>query len=52
VGVSHPTVGPNEPEGIDRATWIVAAVVLLGTVMSILDTTVVNVAVDRLVVDF
>ncbi|HEY1855568.1 MAG TPA: DHA2 family efflux MFS transporter permease subunit [Solirubrobacterales bacterium] len=39
-------------EGLDRSTWIVAGVVLLGAVMSILDTTVVNVAIDRLAIDF
>jgi EmrB/QacA subfamily drug resistance transporter len=39
-------------EGLDRATWIVAGVVLLGAVMSILDTTVINVAIDRLAIDF
>ena len=39
-------------EGLDRSTWIVAGVVLLGAVMSILDTTVINVAIDRLAVDF
>jgi EmrB/QacA subfamily drug resistance transporter len=38
--------------GLDRATLIVAGVVLLGAVMSILDTTVVNVAIDRLSIDF
>src|SRR6202046_2630738 len=38
----------NEPVELDRATLIVAAVVMLGAVMSILDTTVVNVAIDRL----
>src|SRR3954464_7522255 len=40
----------NEP--LDRGTMIVAAVVLLGAMMSILDTTVINVAVDRLAIDF
>ncbi|HEX3735683.1 MAG TPA: DHA2 family efflux MFS transporter permease subunit [Solirubrobacterales bacterium] len=40
------------PEALDRETMIVAAVVLLGAVMSILDTTVVNVAIDRLAIDF
>jgi EmrB/QacA subfamily drug resistance transporter len=39
-------------EGLDRSTWIVAGVVLLGAVMSILDTTVINVAIDRLAIDF
>jgi EmrB/QacA subfamily drug resistance transporter len=41
---------PSEP--LDRATLIVAAVVLLGAFMSILDTTIVNVAIDRLATDF
>jgi len=38
----------SQPEGLDRETLIVAGVVLLGAVMSILDTTVVNVAIDHL----
>ena len=42
----------GQPTELDRATLIVAGVVLLGAVMSILDTTVVNVAIDRLAVDF
>jgi len=37
---------------LDRGTWIVAGVVMLGAVMSILDTTVVNVAIDHLAVAF
>ncbi|MBV9603731.1 MAG: DHA2 family efflux MFS transporter permease subunit [Solirubrobacterales bacterium] len=40
------------PEGLDRETLVVAGVVLLGAVMSILDTTVVNVAIDHLAVAF
>jgi EmrB/QacA subfamily drug resistance transporter len=39
-------------EPLDRQTWIVAGVVMLGAVMSILDTTVVNVAIDHLTVAF
>ncbi|HEY6524857.1 MAG TPA: DHA2 family efflux MFS transporter permease subunit, partial [Solirubrobacteraceae bacterium] len=39
---------PYQPEALDRATMIVAGVVLLGAVMSILDTTIVNVAIDHL----
>jgi EmrB/QacA subfamily drug resistance transporter len=35
-------------EGLDRETLIVAGVVMLGAIMSILDTTVVNVAIDHL----
>jgi EmrB/QacA subfamily drug resistance transporter len=42
----------SQPEPLDRETLIVAGVVMLGAVMSILDTTVVNVAIDRLAVDF
>jgi len=42
----------DEPTELDRQTLIVAGVVMLGAVMSILDTTVVNVAIDRLSVDF
>ena len=39
-------------DALDRETLVVAAVVLLGAIMSILDTTVVNVAIDRLAIDF
>jgi EmrB/QacA subfamily drug resistance transporter len=42
----------SQPEGLDRETLIVAGVVMLGAVMSILDTTVVNVAIDQLAVAF
>ena len=42
----------SEPEALDRETMIVAGVVMLGAVMSILDTTVVNVAIDQLAIDF
>ncbi len=42
----------EQPEGLDRGTLIVAGVVMLGAVMSILDTTVVNVAIDHLAVAF
>ncbi|MBN9618511.1 MAG: DHA2 family efflux MFS transporter permease subunit [Actinobacteria bacterium] len=41
-----------DPNALDRETLIVAGVVMLGAIMSILDTTVVNVAIDRLAVDF
>jgi len=43
---------PPQPEGLDRDTLVVAGVVLLGAIMSILDTTVVNVAIDHLAVAF
>jgi EmrB/QacA subfamily drug resistance transporter len=41
-----------DPNALDRETMVVASVVLLGAVMSILDTTVINVAIDRLAIDF
>ena len=47
-----PAHSATNPEPLDRATIVVAAVVLLGAVMSILDTTVVNVAIDHLAVAF
>jgi EmrB/QacA subfamily drug resistance transporter len=42
----------TDPNALDRDTMVVAGVVLLGAVMSILDTTVINVAIDRLAIDF
>ena len=42
----------NDSNALDRGTMIVASVVLLGAIMSILDTTVINVAIDRLAIDF
>ncbi len=38
--------GRPASEGLDRDTLVIAGVVMLGTVMSILDATVVNVAID------
>ena len=49
---NNPSAQASEPEGLDRETLIVAGVVMLGAVMSILDTTVVNVAIDHLAVVF
>src|SRR6201984_2325015 len=51
-GVAEVSAPSSRPECLDRETWIVAGVVLLGAVMSILDTTVVNVAIDHLAVPF
>src|SRR4051794_4470797 len=39
-------------EGLDRKLMLVAVVVVLGVIMSILDTTVVNVAINTLARDF
>src|SRR5882757_5792407 len=43
---------PAPAEGLDRALLAVAGVVVLGAIMSILDTTVVNVAINTLSRDF
>jgi EmrB/QacA subfamily drug resistance transporter len=52
-GVSQvDAAAPADPNALDRETMVVAAVVLLGAIMSILDTTIVNVAIDRLSIDF
>ena len=50
--MAEPTAQASQPEALDRETLIVAGVVMLGAVMSILDTTVVNVAIDHLAVAF
>ena len=44
--------GSQNPHALDRRTLIICAVVMIGAVMSILDMTVVNVALDRLSVEF
>jgi EmrB/QacA subfamily drug resistance transporter len=38
----------DHSSGIDARVWRIAAVVVLGTIMSVLDTTIVNVALDTL----
>src|SRR6201994_653450 len=40
--------GATGEEGLSREVKLVAAVVVLGAIMSVLDTTIVNVALDRL----
>src|SRR6185369_3455809 len=40
--------GPAADEPLGREVWVVAGVVVLGVIMSILDTTIVNVALDTL----
>src|ERR1700753_4095203 len=47
-----PPTAADAPHALDRESLVVAGVVLLGAIMSILDTTVVNVAIDRLAQDF
>ena len=42
----------EQAEPVDRATWMVAGTVVLGSLMSVVDTTVVNVALHELASDF
>ncbi len=49
---SEAAATPSDPNALDRETMVIAGVVLLGAIMSILDTTIVNVAIDRLAIDF
>src|ERR1700710_1796919 len=42
----------SEPTELDRDTLVVAGVVLLGAIMSILETTVVNLAIARVAIGF
>ncbi|MEA2400398.1 MAG: hypothetical protein QOK00_801 [Thermoleophilaceae bacterium] len=47
--MSAPPDGPTPPdEGLGREVWIVSGVVVIGVIMSILDTTIVNVALETL----
>jgi EmrB/QacA subfamily drug resistance transporter len=43
---------PPASQGLDRALWGISAVVVLGAIMSILDTTIVNIAINHLSSDF
>jgi EmrB/QacA subfamily drug resistance transporter len=45
------TAAKTEPLKIERHVWVISGVVILGMIMSILDTTIVNVALDRLSTD-
>src|SRR5277367_601432 len=45
---SVPILTPVVSEKIDRRVWVISGVAMLGAVMSILDTTIVNVALDSL----
>jgi EmrB/QacA subfamily drug resistance transporter len=42
----------DQADPVDRATWMVAGTVVLGSLMSVVDTTVVNVALHDLALDF
>jgi EmrB/QacA subfamily drug resistance transporter len=52
LNANPPAASAPQANALDRETLVVAAVVLLGAIMSILDTTVINVAIDQLAVDF
>ncbi len=45
---SRPATASAEPIKIERHVWVISGVVILGMIMSILDTTIVNVALDTL----
>lgn len=47
-----PPGGPGGAERLDRATIVLGLVIVAGTVMAILDTTIVNVALETLAHDF
>ena len=47
-----PAAAARGGAGLERGVLAVAVVVILGAIMSILDTTIVNVAIDRLAIDF
>ena len=47
-GLEAAAAAPDAETHVDRALLAVASVVVLGTIMSILDTTVVNVAINTL----
>ena len=42
----------DERERLDRGTWVLGGVLMLGSVMAVLDTTVVNVAIPTLAAEF
>src|SRR5688572_13587640 len=46
------TTSPSSASGIDRGLLTISSVVILGAIMSILDVTVVNVAINSLTQDF
>jgi EmrB/QacA subfamily drug resistance transporter len=50
--MASPPAPSSEGPGLDRGLLLIASVVVLGAIMSILDTTVVNVAINTLARDF
>src|SRR5213080_945754 len=49
---ASPSPSPTADDALDRGVWLVAGVVVLGAIMSILDVTVVNVAINTLAREF
>jgi EmrB/QacA subfamily drug resistance transporter len=43
---------PSEDQGLDRRILMIGSVIVLGGIMAMLDITVVNVALDRLIIEF
>jgi EmrB/QacA subfamily drug resistance transporter len=43
---------PTEPEKLDRSVLAIGGVIVLGALMAMIDVTVVNVALDRLIIEF
>src|SRR5689334_7657003 len=52
MSVTSPAPAAPHDDALDRGVWMVAIVVVLGAIMSILDVTVVNVAINTLARDF
>ena len=50
--VAAPAGGPPGSDRLDRSVWVTAGVVVLGAIMSILDATVVNIAIPVLTEEF
>jgi EmrB/QacA subfamily drug resistance transporter len=49
---STSTTAPNVPEPLDRRILAIGGVIVLGAIMAMLDMTVINVALERLIVEF
>src|SRR6476620_6973558 len=45
---AHPYAAPADDDRIETHVWVISGVVIIGMIMSILDTTIVNVALDTL----
>lgn len=50
--MTQQTTPAKAPETLDRTILAIGGVVVLGAIMAMLDITVVNVALDRLIIEF